>query len=108
MATIIDGVALTEALTSTAITTNPDNLRIQTEIADAEVGEYVIQSYLVNDGVTDVPLLNSDNVSVRHKIAANGKLSIYFPKINSASIKVKLTPGPNGHSGSATVTTIES
>ena len=108
MATIIDGVALTEALTSTAVTTNPSYLRIQTEISDAEADEYVIQSYLVNDGITDVPLLNADNVPIQHKLNGNKKVSFLFQKINSVSIKVVLTPGINGNSGSVTVTTIES
>lgn len=106
MATIINNVALTESRTSTAVS-NPNNVRIQTEITGAGAAQWAIQSYLVNDGVTDVPLLDSNDKEITHKIIGNDKVSVNLLGVNSASLKVMLTPGTGGNSGSATVTTKE-
>ena len=92
MATIINNVALTEARTSTAVS-NPNNVRIQTEISGAEADEWAIQSYLVNDGSADVPLIDSNDHEITHKIIGNDKVSVNLIGVNSASLKVKLTPG---------------
>lgn len=109
MATIINNVSLASgAITSTAVTSDPKFLRIQTEITGAGDDEFVIQSYLINDGIDDCPLLAGDNVTeVKHKIIGNDSVSVNFASINSASIKVKLTPGASGNAGSAIVTTKE-
>lgn len=108
MATIINNVSLASgAITSTAVA-NPNNVRIQTEITGAGDGEFVIQSYVVNDGSADVPLIDSNDKEVIHKIVGNDKVSINLIAVNSASLKVVLTPGAAGNAGSATVKTFES
>jgi hypothetical protein len=105
MATIIDNVSLASgAITSSEITTNPDMLRIKTVITDAEADEYVVLSLLVDD----VLMLSDKLLPFEKKIFENASLSLNFASINSASIKVVLTPGAAGHSGAATVTTTES
>jgi hypothetical protein len=104
MATIIDNVSLASgAITSDAVTSNPDMLRIKTVISGAEADEYVVLSVLVDD----VPMLNDKLLPFEKKIFENASLSLNFASINSASIKVVLTPGAAGHSGTATVTTYE-
>jgi len=109
MATIINNVSLaTGEITSTAVTSDPSLLRIQTEITGAVDDEFVIQSYLTNDGTNYCPLLAGDYVTeIKHKIIGNDSVSINLASINSASIKVKLTPGAAGNAGSATVNTKE-
>ena len=108
MATIINNVSLASgAITSTAVT-NPNNVRVQTEISGAGSDEFVFQTYLVNDGSDYVPLVDSNNKEISHKIAANDKVSINLIAVNSASLKVVLTPGYAGNAGSATVNTFES
>jgi len=107
MATIINNVSLADgAITSTAVS-NPNNVRIQTEITGAGAAEFVIQTYLVNDGSADVPLLDENSKEIKTKILGSDKVSVNIAGINSASLKVKLTPGAAGNAGAATVTTKE-
>jgi microcompartment protein CcmK/EutM len=107
MATIIDNVSLADGEIISSAIANPNNVRIQTEISGAGAGEWVIQSYLVNDGSADVHLLDENNARITHKIIGNKEVSVNIIVINSASLKVRLTPGAAGNTGAATVTTKE-
>lgn len=106
MATIINNVALTGgAITSSAVTSNPSLLRIETAITGAGADEFVMLTIKV--GASDLPLLDENYKPIQKKIKGNSSLSLNIAGINSDSIKVVLTPGAAGNAGSATVTTYE-
>lgn len=99
MATIVDNQNLTDDLVdgkieSSAITSDPTLLRIQTEVTNSSSEDYFLfQTYQVNDGNGYADLLDENNRQIKHKIKGNDIVSINLLNVNSANIKVILTPG---------------
>lgn len=107
MATIIPGVSLgSGVITSSAIISDPSQVRIHFDTTGATEGDYSIVTYLVNDGAADAPLTDENDCIVENKITENNPMSKNLIAVNSASIKVVVTP-KSGSTGTLTATTKE-